>query len=99
MEKERIFKATVKKPPHEIVLSTGDYIKFICDNSDMDWNEVCKFIYEKGYLTHDYGTDYIDPEEKPKQDRIDDHGYDYEYEFAKAHPWSLEVATSFVFDD
>ena len=96
---EREFKVTTTRPTPEIVLSTADYIQFITENSEMTWNEVCKFIYKKDYLTHDSGPDYMDPENEPRQDRVDDHGCDYEYEFAKAHPWSVEIVTSFVFDD
>ena len=96
----REFKATVTEPKPEIVLSTADYINFITKNSDMDWNTVCKFIYEKGYLTYEENTnDYIDPEAETRQSRVDDHGCDYEFEFAKAHPWSNEITTRFIFDD
>jgi hypothetical protein len=96
----RNFKATVSKPTPEIILSTAKYIEFIENNSDMSWNEICDFIYKKGYLTHEEDTqDYIDIGTEPKQDRIDDHGYDYEWEFAQAHPWCKDIAVRFVFDD
>jgi len=101
MGEVREFVATVETPPSpEIILSTADYIRFIEKNSDMSWNEVCDFIYKKGYLTHEYDSyDYIDVSDGPRQDRIDDHGYDYEWEFAEAHPWSKTISVRFVFDD
>lgn len=97
---ERVFKATAERETPEIILSTSEYINFITENSDMSWNTVCDFIYKKGYLTYeDDSIDYIDPLDEPKQSRIDDHGYDYEFEFAKAHPWCKEFSVRFIFDN
>lgn len=98
--KDRIFKATIKEPEPEVVLSTADYINFITENSDMDWNTVCDFIYENGYLSHELDLgNFLNTEiKKPSKKRIKDHGYDYEYEFVMAHPWTKKYQVRFIFD-
>lgn len=92
---ERVISEDIKPT---FCLSTSDYISFITKNSNMDWNTVCDFIYRKGYLKHDDVT-YSESLDEPRKDRVDDHGFDYEYEFYKTHPFLKEYGVAFKFDD
>lgn len=79
-------------------LGSSEYISFIANNSNMDWNTVCDFIYEKGYLSHDEMEISANFTETPNIDRINDHGVDYEYEFYLAHPFLIDRGVCFYFD-
>jgi hypothetical protein len=96
-----IKKEDVYEPSYR--MTTGVYIDFIAKNSDMNSYDAGQFIYDKGYLSHD-DMQYLDGTQtelhkKPNQERIDDHGVDYEYEFYQAHPFLAKRGVVFYFDD
>lgn len=94
-------KKTLGKVTPEITISTAEFIRFIEKNSDMEWNEVCKFVNKEGYLSEDcsYGHGQGFYADKPDSKRVKKHGYDYEYEFLRAHPQLDGYSVNVVFDD
>ena len=90
----------VYEPSYRLNLTV--YMEFIEKNSDMDWNTVHDWIFEKGYLNHeDMDRDGTQTEDhgKPNEKRVADHGVDYEYEFYQAHPFLADKGVEFFFDD
>lgn len=79
-----------------LYFSTATFIHFVTENSNMDWNQVCDFV-NKDYLS---GSEtYVKERKFPNPSLVKEHGYDYFYEFFKAHPHLGGYNIMFVFDD
>jgi len=74
-------------------IDDGDIINFIEQNSNMDWNQCCKFV-EKSKIISDgdkiiWVKDYLSPED------LNEDQFYWMTEFFKAHPWINKVMICF----
>lgn len=76
-------------------VSEADMINFICENSDMEWNEICDFARDEEIIG-DEGrifwniTDFEDDDYNEAQTK-------WVKAFFEAHPWITKMMI--VFDD
>lgn len=93
------YKPVIKQEDSIYYVSESDIIKFIVDNSGMDWNDCCDYVRDKN-ITGDEGrvcwtkNRIIDPKQRKhyKEDQLKWIGG-----FFEAHPWMEKIMI--VFDD
>jgi len=92
-------KATLSREKSIHYINSSDLIKFICENSDMKWNDACTYASTSGILTDNYKNFYKRSEfANDLNDVLSTvEAYYFMKGFFEAHPWLENIMI--VFDD
>ena len=81
----------------EYYVSEGDLIRFIDENSDMGWNNICDYIVEKEITSEEERSYYDRRDFIDGSDCYNEHQVKWIGAFFEAHPWIRKMVL--VFDD
>ena len=78
-------------------VSDSDIINFIKANSDMEWNNICKYVQQHNIVGMEYGPAFWDKDILTKPKSYNEHQVKWITAFFEAHPWIDKMFI--VFDD
>lgn len=94
-ESNQVLKPVIDQSDATYYVSEGSFIKFVNENSNMEWNTICDLVRDENVFNEEGRTYYDGKIEKESWNT--DFGVEWINKFYDAHPFMENVM--FVFDD